>query len=214
MERLGDVLHHEIEQLPEKYRKAIVLCELEGLTEGQAAQRLEWPVGTVHTRLRRGRNDARPPLAAVWAHGRIPGARSGLQSRRPYRCRQSWRKSTIEAVVQPGTTKTVPAAVSALTAAVCRAMFLTKLTISLVALLVVGTASLMAVQTLTFTRAKPKPIGSATRTTSGEPRRSRTLRSPVRRRISRCRHRLWKFLPSSMNPSTWCFPERRHSTMF
>ncbi len=61
-------------------------------------------------------------------------------------------RSTIEAVVQPATTKTVPAAVSALTAAVCRAMFLTKLTISLVALLVVGTASLMAVQTLTFTR--------------------------------------------------------------
>jgi hypothetical protein len=75
-------------------------------------------------------------------------------------------RSTIEAVVQPATTKTVPAAVSALTAAVCRAMFLTKLTISLVALLAVGTASLMAVQSLAFTRAKRKPIGSATGTTS------------------------------------------------
>ena len=163
----GDVLHQEIEQLPEKYRKAIVLCELEGLTEGQAAQRLEWPVGTVRTRLRRGRERLRgrllrrgvaPTAVLLGAVGSSEAASISVPA--------VLARSTIEAVVQPATTKTVPAAVSALTAAVCRAMFLTKLTISLVALLVVGTASLMAVQTLTFTRAKPKPIGSATRTTS------------------------------------------------
>ena len=163
----GDVLHQEIEQLPEKYRKAIVLCELEGLTEGQAAQRLEWPIGTVRTRLRRGRERLRghllrrgvaPTAVLLGAVGSSEAASISVPA--------VLARSTIEAVVQPATTKTVPAAVSALTAAVCRAMFLTKLTIPLVALLVVGTASLMAVQTLTFTRAKPKPIGSATRTTS------------------------------------------------
>jgi RNA polymerase sigma factor (sigma-70 family) len=163
----GDVLHQEIEQLPEKYRKAIVLCDMEGLTEGQAAQRLEWPIGTVRTRLRRGRERLRgrllrrgvaPTAVLLGAVGSSEAASISVPA--------VLARSTIEAVVQPATTKTVPAAVSALTAAVCRAMFLTKLTISLVALLVVGTASLMAVQTLTFTRAKPKPIGSATRTTS------------------------------------------------
>ena len=163
----GDVLHQEIEQLPEKYRKAIVLCELEGLTEGQAAQRLEWPVGTVRTRLRRGRERLRgrllrrgvaPTAVLLGAVGSSEAASISVPA--------VLARSTIEAVVQPATTKTVPAAVSALTAAVCRAMFLTKLTISLVALLAVGTASLMAVQTLTFTRAKLKPIGSATGTTS------------------------------------------------
>ena len=35
---LGDVLHEEVQQLPERYRTAVVLCDLEGLTEGQAAQ--------------------------------------------------------------------------------------------------------------------------------------------------------------------------------
>jgi RNA polymerase sigma factor (sigma-70 family) len=164
---LGDVLHQEIERLPEKYRKAIVLCELEGLTEGQAAQRLEWPIGTVRTRLRRGRERLRghllrrgvaPTAVLLGAVGSSDAASRSVPD--------LLARSTIEAVVQPATTKTVPAAVSALTAAVCRAMFLTKLTIPLVALLAVGTASLMAVQTLTFTRAKLKPIGSATGTTS------------------------------------------------
>jgi RNA polymerase sigma factor (sigma-70 family) len=163
----GDVLHQEIEQLPEKYRKAIVLCELEGLTEGQAAQRLEWPVGTVRTRLRRGRERLRGRLLrrGVAPTAVLLGAVASSEAA-SISVPAVLARSTIEAVVQPATTKTVPAAVSALTAEVCRAMFLTKLTISLVALLVVGTASLMAVQTLTFTRSKPKPIGSATRTIS------------------------------------------------
>ena len=164
---LGDVLHQEIERLPEKYRKAIVLCELEGLTEGQAAQRLEWPIGTVRTRLRRGRERLRGRLLRRGVAPRpYSWARSGVQTRHPYRCRQSWRSSTIDAVVQPATTKSVPATVSALTAAVCRAMFLTKLSISLVALLAVGAASVAVVQTVTLSRSKPKPISAATRTAS------------------------------------------------
>ena len=107
---LGDVLHQEIERLPEKYRKAIVLCELEGLTEGQAAQRLEWPIGTVRTRLRRGRERLRGHLlrrgvaptavllgavgssdaasisvpAASW---RVPRSRRWSNPRRPKPCR-------------------------------------------------------------------------------------------------------------------------------
>ncbi len=42
------VLHEELERLPEKYRAAIVLCHLEGLTHDQAAQQLRWlwvPIG-------------------------------------------------------------------------------------------------------------------------------------------------------------------------
>ena len=163
----GDVLHQEIEQLPEKYRKAIVLCDMEGLTEGQAAQRLEWPIGTVRTRLRRGRERLRgrllrrgvaPTPVLLGAVGSSDAASISVPA--------VLARSTIDAVVQPATTKSVPAAVSALTAAVCRAMFLTKLTISLVALLAVGAASVVVVQTVPLTRSKPKPISAATRTAS------------------------------------------------
>src|SRR5262249_17378914 len=51
----GVALHEEINRLPETYRTPIVLCDLEELTEGQAAQRLGCPVGTIRSRLARGR---------------------------------------------------------------------------------------------------------------------------------------------------------------
>ncbi len=49
-------LHEAIAALHEKYRLPIVLCYFEGLTHEQAAVRLDWPVGTVKTRLVRGRD--------------------------------------------------------------------------------------------------------------------------------------------------------------
>jgi RNA polymerase sigma factor (sigma-70 family) len=42
-------------ELPPYYRSAIVLCYLEGLTHEEAANRLRCPVGTVRSRLARGR---------------------------------------------------------------------------------------------------------------------------------------------------------------
>jgi RNA polymerase sigma factor (sigma-70 family) len=59
---LGPVLHAEIERLPERFRSPIVLCYLEGLTHDQAARQLDWPVGTVRSRLSRGRERLRAAL--------------------------------------------------------------------------------------------------------------------------------------------------------
>jgi RND family efflux transporter MFP subunit len=52
---LRRVLHEELERLPDRYRTPLVLCDLEGHTHEQAARHLGWPVGTVKTRLTRGR---------------------------------------------------------------------------------------------------------------------------------------------------------------
>jgi len=56
------ILDQEISRLPEKYRAPIVLCYLEGLTHDEAATRLSWPVGTVRSRLSRGRDALRHRL--------------------------------------------------------------------------------------------------------------------------------------------------------
>ena len=59
---LAEVVHEEIDQLPERYRAAVVLCDIEGLTEGQAARRLGRPVGTIRSQLSRGRQHLRRRL--------------------------------------------------------------------------------------------------------------------------------------------------------
>jgi RNA polymerase sigma factor (sigma-70 family) len=56
-------LHEEIDRLPDKYRKPIVLCDLQGHTQEEAARMLGWPYGTVQTRLFRGRRRLRDRLA-------------------------------------------------------------------------------------------------------------------------------------------------------
>jgi RNA polymerase sigma factor (sigma-70 family) len=52
---LRELVHAELNRLPESYRAAVVLCDIEGLTHDEAARRLQWPVGTVKGRLFRAR---------------------------------------------------------------------------------------------------------------------------------------------------------------
>jgi RNA polymerase sigma factor (sigma-70 family) len=61
-EGLFGLLHQEIDRLPERYRVAFVLCDLEGLSHERAARQLGWPVGTVKSRLARARQLLRSRL--------------------------------------------------------------------------------------------------------------------------------------------------------
>src|SRR5207244_9573709 len=52
---LPSLLDQELSRLPDKYRVAIVLCDLEGKTRKEAARQLGLPAGTLSARLARGR---------------------------------------------------------------------------------------------------------------------------------------------------------------
>jgi RNA polymerase sigma factor (sigma-70 family) len=53
---LQRALDEELQHLPDHYRAAIVLCDLEGKTQSEAARQLACPPGTIACRLTRGRD--------------------------------------------------------------------------------------------------------------------------------------------------------------
>ncbi len=74
-EGLRELLAEEIARLPEKYRLAVQLCYIAGLTTAEAARRLGWPKGTVLTRLAWARERLQKNLAR---RGVAPAALAGL----------------------------------------------------------------------------------------------------------------------------------------
>ncbi|MFA0751870.1 MAG: hypothetical protein SLRJCFUN_002273 [Candidatus Fervidibacter sp.] len=68
---LSRVLDEEVEralaQLPDVFREVVVLCDLQGLSYAEAAQQLGVPIGTIRSRLFRGREILRRLL---WDYAR------------------------------------------------------------------------------------------------------------------------------------------------
>ena len=46
------MLHQELQGLPDKYWAPLVLCDLEGRTQEEAARELGWPKGSMAKRLK------------------------------------------------------------------------------------------------------------------------------------------------------------------
>jgi RNA polymerase sigma factor (sigma-70 family) len=57
------VVREELARLPQSFRQPIELCYLEGRSHEEAARELNWPLGTLKTRLVRGRRQLRGRLA-------------------------------------------------------------------------------------------------------------------------------------------------------
>src|SRR5579862_4047887 len=58
----GTILDEEMQRLPPQCRDAVVACLMQGLSNAEAAKQLGWPVGTLKTRLQRGREMLRQRL--------------------------------------------------------------------------------------------------------------------------------------------------------
>jgi RNA polymerase sigma factor (sigma-70 family) len=123
------LLDEELDRLPDNYRAAVMLCDLQGLGRPQAAQQLGWREGTLSSRLARGRALLRrrltrrgitPAVTVGAALGQFPKVHTGLIS------------STVKAVAAFAAgpaAGAVAANILALTEGVSRAMMLSKLRI-------------------------------------------------------------------------------------
>jgi RNA polymerase sigma-70 factor (ECF subfamily) len=132
-------------RLPERYRAPIVLCHLQGLTHDEAAGRLRCPVGTVRSRLARGRallrnrleRSAVCPLAAAsdWFqldHGRFALARQLVRGTASSAARCAARQPLAE-IVSP--------TVAQIVTGVAKTMTISKLALAVSLMILAGIAA-------------------------------------------------------------------------
>lgn len=68
-EELSGEIAHALRRIPEEFRGAIVLVDMGDFSYAEAAEILSCPVGTVRSRLSRGRRLLEKYLARYWAQG-------------------------------------------------------------------------------------------------------------------------------------------------
>ena len=130
----GAAIHQEIDRLPERLRWPIVLCCLEGLTREQAALRLGWRVGTVQSRLARGRERLRErlvrrglaPVVGTVAAALTVEAKAAMKSV-PARLAEATIRCGMGLAAGRVAVGVVPAGVAPLVAGVFQAMLIRKL---------------------------------------------------------------------------------------
>lgn len=171
LDDLLPVLDEELNRLPEKFRLPIVLCHLEGQTHDEAANRLRCPVGTVRSRLARGRERLR---ARLIRRGLAPALLTGFgltaqgaEAIVP----PALLDSTIVAAVQYATARAMSAGILSssaisLTQGVLKTMFLSKLKL-------VGAATVTA-SVVALAMAAPRSSRSEPQTGSTPPVASTT----------------------------------------
>lgn len=117
----GLLLHEEVSRLPERYREPVLLCFFEGLTHEEAAQQLGWPLGTVKSRLARGKERLR---ARLHRQGLDPSP--GLHAVSISLAKATARLAPSCLAGHPATVGAVPASVSVLMKGALRAMMLNQ----------------------------------------------------------------------------------------
>ena len=139
-----EALHEEVSRLPDRYRVPVVLCELEGLTYQEVANRMRCPVSTIGVRIARAKERLR---ARLIRRGIVPaaaltdaifggGGASALMS--PALVDSTVKAASGFAASEAATSGLVSATVVALTEAVLRTMALARLKMATSVVLVVG----------------------------------------------------------------------------
>jgi RNA polymerase sigma factor (sigma-70 family) len=160
---LRSLLDREVARLPERYRVALVLCDLEGTTRKEAARQLALPEGTVASRLGRARSILARRLTrrgVTLAGGVVASALA--QESAPASLPPALVAGTVKAAAAYATgpvaaATLVSAPVLALTEGGMRTMLLSKFRIGALFLVAVGLAAAGAGGVSYLTRANGQP---------------------------------------------------------
>lgn len=114
---LFDIVADELGRLPENHRLAVALCDLEGLSRTDAAERLGWNEGTLSARLHRGRKELGERLRSRGVTAPLVGLAAVFATATAVPARSLVAAVALATVVsQTGlTNRAVPPAVAALT---------------------------------------------------------------------------------------------------
>ncbi|MDB5353072.1 MAG: sigW 8 [Planctomycetota bacterium] len=137
---IGPIVHAEVNALPKCYRSVVVLCCLEGQSHVEAARQLGCPVGTVQSRLARGRERLRVRLArrGLAPSAVMVGMAASAKAAMPGQLLHSTaRLASLLIAVQPAPSGAMSAGVRLLWKETLRSMFMEKVRFTLVGLVTI-----------------------------------------------------------------------------
>jgi RNA polymerase sigma factor (sigma-70 family) len=153
------LLDEELSRLPERYRSALLACELEGMSRREAASQLGIPEGTLSAHLARGRKLLRERLlrrGVSLGVGPIAGlCRLSIEPAIPERLLSPTVRAAVCRASGSTTAGTVSQTVLSLAERVVKMMFLARLTLVLVALVTAAGAVMGVVLALNVPAAAP-----------------------------------------------------------
>ena len=162
---VASIIHEEVDRLPDHQRLAVVLCDLEGLTYEQAADRLRWTEPTLRHRLVKARRRLRERLTR---RGVTAGSLGAVLAASAAGARASVPAALARSAVAAATGGAASISAAALSARIIRGLLVSRLKIAAAASLTLVSLGLIAAGA--WRSGVPSPVSAPRRSLRPAPR--------------------------------------------